>query len=348
MSDQLDLYELINTHVNADTIQELFRSLKADRPDTIKIGGNKPDLIARLKNLVAAGEIAEGHAYNLLRDAEENGNQRIYYFQPNRARTRELNSPDDVGQSLFGAGWEDKFSTPLLTKVVDGTTVVDFRRHPKKTRDWVLKLYGYANRRKFIDRTPLDVDRRYRETWEEVPTRVVLLVRWNSYTADFGWLEFRLTRGLEGREKVHLENLWEVVRPAVTLGDCHPVCLSPAIAKLFTTRGKNQTLYHLRDTEAWDRDENGYAIKPHDPDDGTLDATEHGSGMIEQIVNSGGECSSAVVEWQTETSAGCLLKALKCIIGGGTKATRHQVCIASEVSAAAVDYVTDQLRHFVR
>lgn len=346
-SDEYDLYELVERHVNADTIKDLLRTVKLDHPDRVRVSLTKPELIDQLKSLVRGGELEMLRVFDLLREAEENGSQRIFYFRPYRDFARLLGQPAEVGRRLFGENWEEQFRTPLLTRSEVGT-VVDFRPLPHKPRDWLFKLYAYDPFRKLLERSAPNSQRVVHELWQLEEERSVLIVRWNAISADSGWLEFRIPKGIIGRLSIHLANLWSLVGPIVTEADCQPVNLEPAMRRIFATHATNRRLYRIGDTQAFDSADTRYSVTPNDPENGTLADTRSGVRVNQQVLQDEGEFASLVVEWLREGSGDVLPANLRCVLGGPTRNRLHQMCVSSETSAAAVDYVTDQLRHFSR
>src|SRR5688572_13510784 len=85
-----DVYTAIAERCTAEQIRDLLRVYKDINKETKKevhVTGAKDDILANLKRAVSKQIIPRDAPILLLREAEENGHQHIFYFKP---RNREV------------------------------------------------------------------------------------------------------------------------------------------------------------------------------------------------------------------------------------------------------------------
>jgi hypothetical protein len=105
----------------------------------------------------------------------------------------------------------------------------------------------------------------------------------------------------------------------------------------------NRRAYYFG-ASTWKNSDNGstnFSV-PTGEEQGDGTAPERDDAMAAYLKR-GAPCNDLVVHWLPEGSSGNLVRELRTILGGRN---RNQVVIQAETTARAVDYVTDQLRHF--
>ncbi len=345
--DNYDLYGLVSDFATTDAIREtILRPLKNSVAD-VRLTSSKAGMIDQLRSLVNRGDLEIIKVFDLLRDSEENGRQRIHYYRVTTNKARELNNVDLVGSKLFGANWKERFATPLLTQQTEGFEVVDFRENNERHHDWTLKIYSFGTKNKLIEKGHPDVNGIFNEKWQTEPTRSILIVRWNT-GPNPPLLEVRIPIDSEEHTRNFFRFVWTSIKNVLLETDAAPFPLDAAMKLLVSSRETNHSRYLVHDAMAWDSVSCAYRVNPNDGDSETLDESEHGGKLLKSILDSpGGMCGVLRLNWLGAAGDDSpLRKNLRCVIGGGTIGTLNQVTIGASTTAKAVDYVTNQLRHF--
>jgi hypothetical protein len=332
LDDALTLAEGLCT---SEQIKDLLRKRKGN--ENVRITAeSKEDLIHRnLRDAVAARAIDVGEVYDLIRLAEETGNQHIFYYRPKTKRLAEALTYEFVARQLWGSAWEKKVAEfPSIRLKPNDYRYADFRQFSKKPKDWILKIYGQNVVTRFTGKTEQRGQSLWREYVDE-PLRIVLSARWNSPDL----LEIRVQRN-ESRRRIEewLNRVWAMLSPALVLGQFDPWNLQPSMARIILEHEKHATLYTFRDASI---DDMGvHASFQAFEDDGDLFASQRSIDAIKSYVRADGDCKALAVTWLANPNA-APQKEIRTLLGaraaGETIVSGH--CLPGDL-----DYVTDQLR----
>src|SRR5438067_6794850 len=134
--------ELVRDLATIEQIQNLLRTRKGE----VRISGeNKDQIVDRnLKEAIESRAIDVEKVFDLIRDAEENGNQHIFYYKAKSRAIANALAFDELAPRFFGANWEKKLQDdfPQIKLKPNDFKLSDFRKHKTKARDWILKIYG--------------------------------------------------------------------------------------------------------------------------------------------------------------------------------------------------------------
>jgi hypothetical protein len=136
-----EVFTLVANMCTAEQIQAVLRLQKG--AEGVRITAeNKEELVRRnLRDAVEAKAITESQVFDLIRGAEENGRQHIFYFRCSKSYGSKL-SLDLVSENLWGKNWVTKMSFPRHELRHNDFVWADARawNPEKKPRDWVLKV----------------------------------------------------------------------------------------------------------------------------------------------------------------------------------------------------------------
>jgi hypothetical protein len=335
MSSQVDIYGLVEEFCSGEQVTTLLRAAKGSKGVRIS-AENKHDLVHRnLREAIEARSLPIERVFNLLRDAEENGDQHVFYF---KARSRRLGDFDSIGKALFGSRWPDKTGFPKVDLIPRGFLVSDFRGwNEKKPKDWALKVYGHEIREHFTG-VKREEGSAIWKRFEQQEFRHVLLARWNSPDL----LEMRVPRD-DSKRRLNdwLGVLWNELNPAISQTNFQPWDLSRARRRLIEEEDKNTTLYRFHDTQLEDSNHSRASFEPY-TEQLTLFTAIETKDAIQGLLRAKSECTRLAVTW-LEGRNGIPAKDLRTLIGVGET---NEVVIARRCSQKELDFVTEQLRDF--
>src|ERR1700722_14942543 len=100
-----DLAKLVNDWCAVEQIAQLLRDAK-DKSDEVRVTAPKKETLIEenLRTAVESGAVPLDKVYNLIREAEENGNQHIFYYR----KTGDPGSMNEVATRLWGPNWLTK------------------------------------------------------------------------------------------------------------------------------------------------------------------------------------------------------------------------------------------------
>src|SRR5260370_5266404 len=228
----LNLYILIKELATADEIRDLLRRHKEDHPKEILVSGTKDDVVNHLERAVAEGIVKRTEVLDLLQEAEENGDQHIFYFVPKSAAVaRRCKNGQEVASLLWGDEWKEKMGFPRFTLVPSSHEWADFRVGlRRKPNDWIAKIYGHEVQRRLFKEETL-VDDTLVRYYKKVEQRTVSLARWNEGNGP-SLLEIRVPRcDSKATLLFRREAICTRLNPALTEDDCLPWCLRKAIRR---------------------------------------------------------------------------------------------------------------------
>jgi hypothetical protein len=291
MSSHAELDEtlsLVEHLCTTEQVKTLLRERKGEKDVRIS-AESKAELVQRnLKTAVLAGSITLDKVFELIRIAEENGGQHIFYYRPNSRKIAEELSFESVAKQIWGANWDKSLkSFPTIRLKPSDYRISDFRRLTKKPNDWILKIYGHA----VINVATGKTEERGNSIWREYvdePLRIVLLARWNSPDL----LEIRVQRN-ESRRRIEewRKKVWEMLSPAVTEANFVEFNIKYAMKRIILEHNKHDKIYTFRDAAI---DDMGvHANFQAYSDQGDLFASQRSIDAIKAYLEATGDCKGA-------------------------------------------------------
>lgn len=347
-----DLFERILDKVNTDPIKALLAKAKEDMPGDFGITGSSQELVDHLKRAKSLGSLTQDQVFALLQEAEENGVQTILYYTPKSDAIRALcSNPAEVAKILFGEGWQVTAGFPYLPRLESGWEVVDFRTpYAGKPKDWLMKVYTFQESKVQVKNLEGDEvqfalklkKNEYAVIYERKAIESVCIARWNS-DSNLPLLELRIElAGRLPRFKIDINAIWSKLKPALQQEDFDLWDLRGVLQKMLRECETQAGVYQVGLVNLKDSGEGNVRYTPyteHEP----IDTNETRLKTIHQLLDDGGQCDRLVMKWVAAGSMGSLDGNLRTYAGSrGT----NELVIRAQTTARAVDYVTDQLRHF--
>jgi hypothetical protein len=338
-----ELFRLVDNLCTADQVQGLLRTVKGQK-DVRITAENKSDLIERnLRAAVGSRALSLDQVYELVRTAEENGNQHIFYFKPKGGRvSADSLKLESIARNLWGADWEKKMSFPDVKLKENRYIYADFRpwNPGQKPRDWMLKVYGNIKFDRFTGNEKQEGTRLYKEFVRD-DLRVVLLARWNSPDL----LELRVQRDESVRRvKSWVDQLWLKLGGALRQEDFLPWDLSKARRRMIDDEDKNKATYHFRDTRLQDSLSNRVSFETF-ATQGDLFASEEAKAAIRDILNGkDSKCTHLAAAWLPRND-GVPAQEYRTLLGNREP---NEVIFSAHCTAKEIHCVTDKLRYFNR
>jgi hypothetical protein len=334
LNDALSLAEELCT---SDQIKTLLRTRKGE--ENVRLTAeSKEDLVQRnLRDAVAGKAIDIAQIFDLIRLAEENGNQHIFYYRPKSKRIGEALTSAAVAGQLWGANWVNSVAQfPAIRLKPDAFIYSDFRTLPKKPKDWILKIYGQKEITRFTGKT----EQRGTSIWREyVPEslRIVLLARWNSPDL----LEIRVQRN-ESRRRLDewSQVVWKMLSPALVQSQFNSWDLKNGMKRIILEHADHADTYTFRDARIDDK--GVHASFQAESDDGDLFASERSITAIKSYVEAEGDCKGLAVTWLAKPES-APKEEIRTLLGA--KSTGEMI-VSGHCLPEDLDYVTDQLRRF--
>jgi len=337
-----ELFSLIDNFCSGEQITNLLRIYQGT--EGIKLTApSKEELIkVNLGNAIDARIVPIEKVYDLIREAEENGSQHIFYYIP--AGVPKPLGLADIGQRLWGETWLKKTKFPRVSLDEGKFVFSDLRLFlpERKPLDWVLKVYGHEFTDHATDIVKELSDNRYTREFIREERRIVIVVRWNNP----GILEIRLPRLTDSRKqlKAWLELTWQMIAPAINPNLYTKWDLSKARAKMISEQRKNQKLYRCSHSRVRDGFQNVASFECGAPQ-GDLFASEGVVESVKRLIGStDGECTQLRAAWLSKETETIPSRDVTTLIGQPTDA--NEVLFTAQCTSRDVDYVTDQLRFF--
>jgi len=331
------LLALIRDKCTNTQVQNLLRIGKLESSE-VRISGAKDELIFQnLHNAIREGAITSDAAYEMLCDAEESGQQHVFYFRAKEGRADYFNDAESIASSLFGGDWRTTMNFPRLHLNPVGWEWADFRIYPTSTSGksaWVLKAYSGIFRRKLIDKKRQD-DTLEIEYYERKLSREILLVRWH-YD---GLLELRVPR--EDSRKLLMQSLmglWEAIKPCIREEDFEPFDLTTACTRMIDHYDEGTSIYTLSDAHFEDDQAGSARFSPPSVEDHLMsDETR------QKAIKMYKQCRMLGVVWQLEEEDHGTATKLRSVIG---RYGVNNLLITSRTTSKAIKHVTQQLRRY--
>jgi hypothetical protein len=339
-----NLFGLLNHFLLLDDIKKLLRDFKDLYPreatKDVALSRKKEELLSTLEGLVKAGAIPIESIYDALREAEENGDQYVFYYKPTGNIKRIIKDGNAIAEHLFGDDWKDSMGFPKIEDIGEEPSWSDFRLgYGRKPQDWVAKMYAAHFTWKRTEQSEINFQKRM-VTEERQVERLVFLARWNSP----GWFEIRIP---DCDSKTQLANrlntVWNRFQNILPRSSFDPVDIPQICKMMLERRGGNQAKYTLSHVNIQDKSSGHTTIRPATHEEAIDDDEGRTVALNALMASDGSVCDRLRATWLPAASEGRLTKDLLTFIG--TSLERCAILIPSRVSSEAVDYVTDQLRN---
>jgi len=344
MSHQKELDEvlsLVETLCTAEQIRDLLRTRKGN--ENIRITAeDKDDLVGRnLRTALETKAIEIEKAFDLIRDAEENGNQHIFYYRASQKLADTLTF-EHVAKQLWGASWNKTVAEfPSIRLKPDSYKISDFRLFStRKPKDWILKIYGQKTIMRPTGKTDTESDGSVWRQFIPENLRIVLSARWNAPDL----LEIRIQRS-ESRKHVEewYDQVWSTLSQAVTRDQFKPWELKTAMRNIALQAEENAEIYDFRDVGVVDDINEIFGSFQAFSDEGNLFKSQLTRDAVKGFLESGGDLNSLAVRWFARPTSEPQ-EEMKTLLGVRRKL--HEVLVAGHCKAGDLDYVTSQLRAF--
>jgi hypothetical protein len=330
------LLELVFDHCTIEQIKEALRPAIGNK--NVKLSAdNKEDLVFKnVKQALDSHSLDVERLYEVLREAEENGPQHIFYLRCPSKDVTQLLTPDYARNALLGMNAPLE---PVLSPKINGQVISEVRPWGKaKPSDWVMKIYGHETREVATGEIIRESATRILHVFAPEEYRYVLMARWNAPDL----LEIRVPRDSSTQRIENLKRIVErTVGAAVPLDRFSPWSLKKINKKLFDEKEKHGLIYRLGDAELEDEDHNRIRFQSHIPDADLFGgaATESAAkGLLEH--NS--TYNHQRVIWLKLPVSGLDIE-ISTLIGARSD---NEVIFSRHQNSRGIDYVTRQLRSF--
>jgi hypothetical protein len=336
----VELLRLIDQHCTIEDVQKLLRKAKkrSDTPSKVLIGASdKATLInSNLADALSSGAISRDEAYDLLRQAEENGNQHVFYFR--RTAKSSLNPTlDAVGRTILGADW--KKQVPRSTTVEREYVIADLRATNKN--DWILKSYGQQTITRYGRLTTIE-GQKYLPVHEDT-MRVVLVAQWRHP----GLLELRVPRDESRRRITHwLATIWSKIGKALPQSEFQPWDLVTVRRKLIEREEENSAVYSARDTRFLDSDQDSRASFEGHGDAYNLFAKLEYLDAAKNLIKAGDVCTHLGIKWLRQPNQAVPSREIHTLLMG--ERVPNEMVVVGHCESADGDFITQKLRQYSR
>ncbi len=331
------LYKLVEEWCSAEQVAELLRTAKGSKDVRITAPTKKELIEKNLRAAVEAHSVPPERVYDLLREAEENGNQHIFYYRCKNAGYRRELTMSNVGAALWGKNWTEKMDFPRVELVENEFVFADFHQWNAhlKPLDWVLKLYGHEFTEKPTNVVEEVGDNRFTREFVREPRRIVIVVRWN--TPDL--LEIRVPQTESKKRVKHWhDKAWSMILNACSPKKFDKWDLDKLRRKMVDDQKKNALIYTCSTTRVLDDDHNVASFEAHDPQGHLFSSPDVVSSV--QTMLKVGQCTHLRTTWLQGDNIS-LSRELNTLIGHHEV---NEVVIGSHCTASDIEYVTNQLR----
>lgn len=336
MAEFDELLVLIKEHCTAEQIKAVLRGATGNK-DVKVSASSKEDLVeANLRDAFRSHSIDIERLRDLLREAEENGPQHIYYLRTTARDVAQQLTLEHARTTLFGAT-VPKAPTYLLKK--EGYVIADVRPwNRKKPSDWAAKFYGHETREEATGEIILDGPNRILRVYVRKEYRYVLMARWNAPDL----LELRVPRdSSHQRVEGWRRYLEQQLRPTVPFDRFRPWDLRGVSKTLFDKEADYKRIYRLGDAKLEDPHHNLVTFESYTPD-GDLFAAAATQSAMKGLLDNDAKHKQQRILWHPQTNQGIETEISTLI---GTR-TENEVTFSRHQNSQGIDYVTGQLRAF--
>jgi hypothetical protein len=334
-----DALALVGELCTTDQIKDVLRRRKGE--DGVRLTAEtKEGLVRRnLRDAVEAKAVGLDDVFDLIRSAEENGNQHIFYYRPRVRKIADMLSIEYVARQLWPSDWEKVLASfPAIRVQPNDYRYTDLRlASTKKPKDWILKIYGHS----VLTRSTGNEERRPNNTvWREYieeELRSVLMARWNHPDL----LEIRVQRN-EGRARIQAwqRKVWDMLSPALIPSQFTPWELSNAMARLLLKQEEYETTYTFRDARVVDGSGIHASFQTYAQHGGLFDSMQV-RDALKSFMEAKSDCTGLAITWLPRD--GTPATELRTLLAAKDL---HEIVISGHCRNLDVDYVTDQLRFF--
>jgi hypothetical protein len=334
-----DALALVGDLCTTDEIKDVLRRRKGE--DHVRLTAEtKEDLVQRnLREAVEARAVDINDVFELIRSAEENGNQHIFYYRPKVRKIAETLTIEYIARQLWRAEWEKVLASfPLIRVRPNDYRYTDLRpASAKKPNDWILKIYGHS----VISRSTGKEERRANNTvWREYieeELRSVLIARWNHPDL----LEIRVQRN-EAPTRVQdwQRKIWEMLSPALIPDQFTPWNLTNAMARLLLEQEQHADMYTFRDARVVDKSGIHASFQTYAEQGGLFDSMQV-RDALKSFMKAKSDCTGLAITWLPKDSTPPA--ELRTLLAAKDL---NEIVVSSHCHNLDVDYVTDQLRFF--
>ena len=340
---QKTLYsDILDSHVLADDIHSLLKKYKEDNRDLIRLSGNKKELVENLFEAIEHRIIDLSEVQGLIKDAEEFGDQYIYFYKPSAGvDPKQFHDGDKIAQAILPTNVRKDF--PKIMQLPSKREWVDFRAPNRGVKDsWIVKLYDKKTR-EVKENEERDGSGRRVVTYIKKEDRLVYIALWDGkdeLSLKISRTSFDSTKSLR-KSRIELEQI--MARGVNIQKDFKFFDLTDTINKILINSEDNKNVYILLSANLKDTN-NGYAaISSHGEDEADLLSDVSRKEAINAYIKGKGKASSLVVKFLAKGSNGELSKDLMIVLG---KHTMHEVIISSKISPQEYKYVRRKIAEF--
>jgi nitrogen regulatory protein PII len=372
------IWELLDTKlVKSASIKSLLKRYKVPSEEKSRTSGkgkrksskakvhtsatSKKILVERnLQIAVNSNIIPLEQAYDLLREGEENGAQRIFFYLPrSKAVATRCSDGATICEKLHGSSDPVKLGFPkLLEGWTDEPVTADFRYDK---RQWIAKWYWRQVQYVTLQRDVLDGMGKngipiYKRTYQKIEERAVMVARWNGHS-----LELRVPNSANRNSLVLMVNrLWNLLASGLQRHEFEEWNLEPASTKIIKEAVKNVEIYDFGDTIL--RDSAGgttvFNTKPPEP------AADEGGQFHIPFAPEQKQALDVILDRDKNTSERVVVHWKKALAVENTNQNdkkqkppdplrvviaaedKNEVSIGAKTTAKAIDYVIYRLRDF--
>jgi len=170
----------------------------------------------------------------------------------------------------------------------------------------------------------------------------VCIARWNSHP-DHPLLELRIKlAGRLQRFKLDINAIWSRLKPALQQEDFDPWDFRKVLDRMLRECQEQADVYQVGLVNLKDSGDGNVRYTPsteHEPIDTNLTRLN----TIHQLLEDGGQCDRLVMNWMSGSSGDALDENLRTYAGSRGA---NELVVRAQTTERAVNYVTDQLRHF--
>ncbi|HLO41943.1 MAG TPA: hypothetical protein VK176_13035 [Phycisphaerales bacterium] len=345
------LLSLIEKVCTQDQIKALLRDaqerLGEGHKREVKVtGDNKADTIrTNLRRAVVDGHVPLDVVFKLLRDAEENGDQHIYYFTPATAGVAAKLSKFAAVAAAFYE--RHRTSADRLPRAIHGSEnyqLVDFRVEENEAAAagsrWMAKLYG---RKKYRERggDERHEDGLYWVPYKEVDVRTPLMAVYRNW----GLLEMRVPRVDAAHLYAEMLNaLWEAMPEEFARENFVEWSLTDARLRLMNEYEEGISRYHIGPSQISDGEGGTVTYRPSSQDENVMAAGGRARSLRELLKTTDG-CRNLRVIWYARPDLVPPTDEIPTVMGAMRRgAPDNEVIFTTKVSAGTLDYVAYRLR----
>lgn len=331
---------LVEQLCTAEQVKDLLRTRRGN--ENIRITAeDKDNLISRnLRTALETKAIEIEKVFDLIRDAEENGNQHIFYYRASQ-RLADALTFENVAKQLWGASWDRTVAGfPSIKLKTDGYKISDFRLFSsRKPKDWILKIYGQKTIMRPTGKSDTRADGSEWRQFVPENLRIVLSARWNAPDL----LEIRVQRN-ESRKRIEewYTQVWSTLSPALPKDQFEPWKLKPSMRNIALQAEENVEVYDFRDVGVVDDVNEILGSFQAFSDEGNLFKSQLTRDAVKGFLESGGDLNSLAVRWIARPNSEPRQE-MRTLLG---VRKLHEVLVAGHCKAGDLDYVTGQLRAF--